>query len=98
DLANLNPLSRREADLLRQDHTGNAGSHLLQLRTKGQRMNGFMLAVMFSGGVIKNQTTLALPYRAGHENIRLDGQDVKGTHEGNRLEIPLRAGDHQANY
>lgn len=44
------------------------------------------------------KTTLALPYRAGHESIRLDGKDVKGTHQGNRLEIPLRAGDHQADY
>jgi hypothetical protein len=44
------------------------------------------------------KTTLALPYRAGHESIRLDGRDVKGTCRGNRLEIPLRAGDHQGNY
>jgi hypothetical protein len=44
------------------------------------------------------KTTLALPYRAGHESIRLDGKDVKGTHQGNRLEIPLRAGNHQVNY
>jgi hypothetical protein len=42
--------------------------------------------------------TLSLPYRAGHESIRLDGQDVLGTHQENRLEIPLRAGDHQGNY
>ena len=44
------------------------------------------------------KTRLSLPYRDGHESIRLDGQNVIGTHQGNRLEIPLRAGDHQANY
>ncbi len=44
------------------------------------------------------KTTLSLPYRDAHESIRLDGQDVLGTHQGNRLEIPLRAGDHQASY
>jgi hypothetical protein len=44
------------------------------------------------------KTTLGLPYRAGHERIFLDGQYVKGSHQGNRLEIPVRAGNHQANY
>jgi len=41
-------------------------------------------------------TTLSLPYRAGHESIRLDGKEVTGTPHGNRLEIPLSAGVHQA--
>jgi alpha-L-rhamnosidase len=44
------------------------------------------------------RTTLSLPFRDGHESIRLDGLYVTGTHQGNRLEIPLRAGEHQATY
>jgi hypothetical protein len=44
------------------------------------------------------RTTLALPYRAGHENIQLDGKNAKGILRGSRLEIPVRAGDHQAHY
>jgi len=44
------------------------------------------------------KTTLSLPYRDGHESIRLNGQDVTGTHLGNRLDIPFRAGDLQAVY
>jgi hypothetical protein len=43
-------------------------------------------------------TTVALPYRSGHESIRLDGKEVKGIHKGNRLEITLSAGDHQGGY
>lgn len=43
-------------------------------------------------------TTLSVPYRAGHESIRLDSQEEIGTRHGNRLEIPLRTGDHQASY
>jgi hypothetical protein len=43
-------------------------------------------------------TTVALPYRSGHESIRLDGKEVKGIHKGKRLEISLCAGDHQGNY
>jgi hypothetical protein len=44
------------------------------------------------------KTTLSLPYRDGHESIQLDGKDVLGDRQGNRLEIPLRAGDHQGSY
>ena len=46
----------------------------------------------------ETKTTLALPYRPGHEQIRLDGRMVKGIRHGHRLEIPLNAGSHQANY
>ena len=51
------------------------------------------LALTVPAGI---RATLALPYHAGHETIRLDGKDVIGTHQANRLEIPLCAGDHQA--
>jgi len=44
------------------------------------------------------KTTLAIPYRTGDERIRLDGIYLKGAHQGNRLEIPLRTGKHQADY
>ena len=44
------------------------------------------------------KTTLSLPYRAGHESILLDGKDITGARQGNRLDIPLCAGDHQGNY
>jgi len=47
---------------------------------------------------LETKTTLALPYRADYEQIRLDGQMIKGTRHGNRLEIPLTAGAHKAVY
>lgn len=56
---------------------------------------GLKLAVTVPPGT---KTTLALPYRAGRESILLDGVNVNGTRQGNRLEIPIRAGDHQASY
>ncbi len=54
---------------------------------------GLDLAITVPPGI---KTTLSFPYRAGQESIHLDGKDVEGTRRGNRLEIPLSAGAHQA--
>jgi alpha-L-rhamnosidase len=56
---------------------------------------GLKLAVTLPPGT---KTTVALPYRAGQESIVLDGVNLKGTRQGNRLEIPIQAGVHQASY
>jgi len=44
------------------------------------------------------RTTLALPYRAGQESILIDGREIKGFHQANRLEIWVPAGQHQGSY
>ena len=51
------------------------------------------LAVTVPPGIA---TTLSLPTQAGHVSLRLDGKEVTGSPRGNRLEIPLSAGEHQA--
>jgi hypothetical protein len=56
---------------------------------------GFKLAVTVPPGT---ETTLALPYRADQASILLDGVNVNGTRQGNRLEISIRAGDHKVSY
>jgi hypothetical protein len=53
------------------------------------------LAVTVPAGT---KTTLAFPYRPSQESIMLDGGNVKGTRQGNRLEIPIEPGVHQASY
>jgi hypothetical protein len=56
---------------------------------------GLKLAVTVPPGT---KTTLALLYRADRESILLDGVNMNGTRQGNRLEIPIRAGVHQVSY